>query len=62
MLCTRTPASGIHQEATRPRSDAPAGGIFGIHRYHHVAEDDARCVSAATLLPLLRLFKLSSKV
>ena len=21
-------------------------GIFGVHRYHHVAEDDARCVSA----------------
>ena len=24
----------------------PAAGVFGIHRYHHVAEDDGRCVSA----------------
>jgi hypothetical protein len=24
----------------------PAAGVFGIHRYHHVAEDDARCVHA----------------
>lgn len=24
---------------------APVAGIFGVHRYHHVAEDDARCVS-----------------
>lgn len=23
---------------------APAAGVFGIHRYHHVAEDDARCL------------------
>lgn len=22
----------------------PVGGIFGIHRFHHVAEDDARCL------------------
>jgi hypothetical protein len=28
---------------------APAAGVFGIHRYHHVAEDDARCVSAASV-------------
>ena len=21
-------------------------GVFGVHRYHHVADDDARCVSA----------------
>ena len=24
---------------------APAAGVFGIHRYHHVAEDDARCLN-----------------
>lgn len=24
---------------------APAGGVFGIHRFHHVAEDDARCLN-----------------
>jgi hypothetical protein len=23
-------------------------GCFGVHRYHHIADDDARCVSAAT--------------
>ncbi|WEK43893.1 MAG: hypothetical protein P0Y64_03425 [Candidatus Sphingomonas colombiensis] len=23
-----------------------AAGVFGIHRFHHVAEDDSRCVSA----------------
>lgn len=28
---------------------APAAGVFGIHRYHHVVEDDARCVSAASV-------------
>jgi hypothetical protein len=27
----------------------PAAGVFGVHRYHHVAEDDARCVSAASV-------------
>lgn len=25
---------------------APTAGVFGIHRFHHVAEDDARCVSS----------------
>ena len=25
---------------------APVAGVFGVHRYHHVADDDARCVSA----------------
>lgn len=24
---------------------SPAAGVFGIHRYHHVAEDDARCLN-----------------
>ncbi|MGA0544056.1 hypothetical protein ACO2Q1_02140 [Brevundimonas sp. VNH65] len=24
---------------------APAAGVFGIHRYHHVAEDDERCLN-----------------
>ena len=26
---------------------APVAGIFGAHRYHHAAEDDARCVAAS---------------
>jgi hypothetical protein len=25
---------------------APAAGVFGIHRYHHAAEDDERCLHA----------------
>lgn len=25
---------------------APVAGVFGVHRFHHVAEDDARCVQA----------------
>jgi hypothetical protein len=25
---------------------APAAGVFGVHRYHHVAEDDERCLDA----------------
>ncbi len=24
---------------------APAAGVFGIHRYHHIAEDDERCLN-----------------
>ncbi|WP_282008712.1 hypothetical protein [Brevundimonas aveniformis] len=24
---------------------SPAAGVFGIHRYHHVAEDDERCLN-----------------
>ncbi len=26
---------------------SPAAGVFGIHRYHHVAEDDERCLNPA---------------
>jgi hypothetical protein len=26
---------------------APAAGVFGIHRYHHVEEDDERCLHAS---------------
>jgi hypothetical protein len=29
---------------------APAAGVFGIHRYHHTAEDDARCLDAPATL------------
>ncbi len=28
---------------------SPAAGIFGVHRFHHVAQDDARCVSPAAV-------------
>lgn len=29
-------------------------GIFGAHRFHHVAEDDARCVDARLIAPVLQ--------
>ncbi|HVY80361.1 MAG TPA: hypothetical protein VG994_05210 [Steroidobacteraceae bacterium] len=34
-----------------------AAGVFGIHRYHHVAEDDARCVSAASVAATAAAFQ-----
>jgi hypothetical protein len=36
---------------------APAAGVFGIHRYHHVAEDDARCVSAVSVASTAAAFQ-----
>lgn len=36
---------------------APAAGVFGIHRYHHVADDDARCVSAASVAATAAAFQ-----
>lgn len=36
---------------------APAAGVFGIHRYHHVAEDDAQCVSAASVASTAAAFQ-----
>lgn len=35
----------------------PAAGVFGIHRYHHVADDDARCVSAASVAATATAFQ-----
>jgi hypothetical protein len=35
----------------------PVAGIFGVHRYHHVAEDDARCVSAADVAMTITAFQ-----
>lgn len=35
----------------------PAAGAFGIHRYHHVAEDDARCVSADSVATTAAVFQ-----
>jgi hypothetical protein len=34
-----------------------AAGVFGIHRYHHVADDDARCVSAASVASIAAAFQ-----
>lgn len=36
---------------------APAAGVLGIHRYHHVAEDDAQCVSAASVASTAAAFQ-----
>jgi hypothetical protein len=36
---------------------APAAGVFGIHRYHHVAEDDARCVCASSVASTAAAFQ-----
>lgn len=35
----------------------PAAGVFGIHRYHHVADDDARCVSASSVAATAAAFQ-----
>lgn len=32
-------------------------GIFGAHRFHHVAEDDRRCVDAALVAPVIAACK-----
>jgi len=37
---------------------APVAGVFGVHRYHHVAEDDARCVSAASVASTAAAFQI----
>jgi hypothetical protein len=34
-----------------------AAGNFGAHRFHHVAEDDARCVDAMLAAPVVEACK-----
>lgn len=36
---------------------APAAGVFGIHRYHHVKEDDSRCLHAPATLAAAQGFR-----
>lgn len=36
---------------------APAAGVFGIHRYHHVAEDDERCLNPAATVAAADAFR-----
>ena len=36
---------------------APVAGVFGVHRYHHVAGDDARCVSAEAVAQTTLAFR-----
>ena len=36
---------------------APVAGVFGVHRFHHVAEDDARCVSADAVTGTAHAFR-----
>lgn len=35
----------------------PAAGVFGIHRYHHTPDDDARCVSPASVAATAAAFE-----
>lgn len=35
----------------------PAAGVFGIHRFHHVAADDARCVHAGEIAKTAAAFQ-----
>jgi hypothetical protein len=35
----------------------PAAGVFGLHRFHHVADDDARCVSPAAVAETTAAFR-----
>jgi hypothetical protein len=32
-------------------------GVFGIHRFHHVAEDDARCLVPARVAAKAEAFR-----
>ena len=36
---------------------ANVAGVFGSHRYHHVADDDARCVSASSVATIAAAFR-----
>ena len=36
---------------------APVAGVFGVHRFHHVVEDDERCVSADDVAATTRAFR-----
>ncbi|HMN52737.1 MAG TPA: hypothetical protein PKC32_00945 [Sphingopyxis sp.] len=36
---------------------APAAGVFGIHRYHHVADDDERCLDVPATIAAAQGFR-----
>lgn len=36
---------------------SPAAGVFGVHRYHHTAEDDERCLDAPATLAAAQGFR-----
>ncbi|MFZ0267436.1 hypothetical protein [Caulobacter sp.] len=36
---------------------APAAGVFGIHRYHHVEEDDERCLNVLATIAATQGFR-----
>ena len=36
---------------------SPAAGVFGIHRYHHVAEDDERCLQVPATVAATQGFR-----
>ena len=35
----------------------PAAGVFGVHRFHHVAGDDERCVAPEAVAAVAAQFK-----
>ncbi len=49
-------AAGELEEVIRS-GYAPAAGVFGIHRYHHGAEDDARCLNVPATVAAARGFR-----
>lgn len=49
-------AAGELEEVIRA-GYAPAAGVFGIHRYHHVEEDDERCLHAPATLAAAQGFR-----
>lgn len=49
-------AAGELEEVIRS-GYAPAAGVFGIHRYHHVAEDDARCLNVPATVAAAQGFR-----
>lgn len=49
-------AAGELEEVIRA-GYAPAAGVFGIHRYHHVADDDERCLNVPATVAAARGFR-----
>lgn len=49
-------AAGEQEEVIKA-GYAPAAGVFGTHRYHHVAEDDERCLHIPATVSAARRFR-----
>ncbi|MNE07783.1 hypothetical protein D3C80_1004140 [compost metagenome] len=55
-VSTKVMTAGELDEVVRA-GYASAAGVFGIHRYHHVAEDDERCLHAPATLAAAQGFR-----